>query len=236
MADAIDDQARLGRPSRACRSCGPASRRSNANGPEPIAIVGIGCRFPAGASAPEAYWELLREGRDAVGEVPPDRWDVDALLRRRTRTPPARCTPRGGVPRRRSTSSTPQFFGISPREARDHGPAAAAAAGGGLGGAGARRPVAGAARRQRHRRLRRHLRQRLLHADHAARTIAGRSTRYWRTGNAQSVAAGRLSYVARPAGARPGGRHRLLVVAGGGPPGLPEPARAASATWRWPAA
>jgi 3-oxoacyl-[acyl-carrier-protein] synthase II len=45
---------------------------------EPIAIIGIGCRFP-GAPDPRAFWRLLREGVDAVCEVPPDRWDVNAL-------------------------------------------------------------------------------------------------------------------------------------------------------------
>ncbi|MGH8572124.1 MAG: beta-ketoacyl synthase N-terminal-like domain-containing protein, partial [Gammaproteobacteria bacterium] len=37
---------------------------------EPIAIVGIGCRFPGAADGPEAYWNLLSEGRDAIGEWP----------------------------------------------------------------------------------------------------------------------------------------------------------------------
>jgi len=46
--------------------------------PEPIAIIGIGCRFP-GAPNPQAFWKLLREGTDAVREVPIDRWDVNAL-------------------------------------------------------------------------------------------------------------------------------------------------------------
>src|SRR5690242_12060855 len=46
---------------------------------EPIAIVGMACRFPGGADTPEAYWELIRSGRDAVAATPPDRWDVDAL-------------------------------------------------------------------------------------------------------------------------------------------------------------
>ncbi|HJT58388.1 MAG TPA: amino acid adenylation domain-containing protein [Ktedonobacteraceae bacterium] len=45
---------------------------------EPIAIVGIGCRFP-GANTPQAFWELLREGRESIREVPPDRWKIDAL-------------------------------------------------------------------------------------------------------------------------------------------------------------
>ena len=45
---------------------------------EPIAIIGMGCRFPGGVGSPEDYWALLRDGVDAVGEMPPDRWDVDA--------------------------------------------------------------------------------------------------------------------------------------------------------------
>src|SRR5260221_4162368 len=43
----------------------------------PIAIIGMGCRFP-GADSPEALWRLLSEGQNMVREVPPDRWDIDA--------------------------------------------------------------------------------------------------------------------------------------------------------------
>ena len=46
---------------------------------EPIAIVGMGCRLPGRADSPEAFWRLLREGFDAVSEVPADRWDIDAF-------------------------------------------------------------------------------------------------------------------------------------------------------------
>src|ERR1700754_2792754 len=43
---------------------------------EPIAVVGMGCRFP-GAANTQAFWRLLSEGRDAVGEIPADRWSAD---------------------------------------------------------------------------------------------------------------------------------------------------------------
>jgi hypothetical protein len=45
---------------------------------EPIAIVGMGCRLPGGASDPDSFWKLLSEGADVVGEIPVDRWDADA--------------------------------------------------------------------------------------------------------------------------------------------------------------
>src|SRR5580700_767938 len=44
---------------------------------EPIAIVGMGCRFPGGAHDPEAFWRLLRDGVDTVTEAPKERWDID---------------------------------------------------------------------------------------------------------------------------------------------------------------
>ena len=47
---------------------------------EKIAVVGIGCRFPGGASSPEKYWDLLQNGRDAIVDVPEDRWDVKKIL------------------------------------------------------------------------------------------------------------------------------------------------------------
>ena len=70
---------------------------------EPIAIIGIGCRFP-GAEGPSAFWQLLCDGVDAVTEVPPDRWDADA-------------TSRWGGFLDQVDQFDAQFFGISPREA-----------------------------------------------------------------------------------------------------------------------
>ena len=51
---------------------------------EPIAIVGMACRFPGESNDPESFWQFLREGRDAIREVPADRWDVDAFYRSRS--------------------------------------------------------------------------------------------------------------------------------------------------------
>ncbi|MDE3091500.1 MAG: hypothetical protein KGJ80_19195, partial [Chloroflexota bacterium] len=44
---------------------------------EPIAIIGMGCRFP-GANTPAAFWQLLRSGQDIAREIPANRWDLDA--------------------------------------------------------------------------------------------------------------------------------------------------------------
>lgn len=81
---------------------------------EPIAIIGASCRFP-GADGLEGFWQLLREGRNAVGEVPKDRWnpeEVDA-----DRNSPVRNSTRHGAFLRNIREFDCAFFGISPREA-----------------------------------------------------------------------------------------------------------------------
>ncbi|MEO2048092.1 MAG: SDR family NAD(P)-dependent oxidoreductase [Pirellulales bacterium] len=87
---------------------------------EAVAIVGIGCRFP-GANSPKAFWRLLREGLDAVGEVPSDRWDRDAYYDPDPATPGKMVTRRGGF-LERVDQFDPQFFNISPREAAEIDP------------------------------------------------------------------------------------------------------------------
>ena len=81
----------------------------------PIAIIGASCRFP-GANGLEEFWQLLREGRNAVGTVPLDRWDPDALYSSDPDAP-GKITTRHGAFISGIKEFDCGFFGISPREA-----------------------------------------------------------------------------------------------------------------------
>ncbi|MUG94287.1 SDR family NAD(P)-dependent oxidoreductase [Scytonema sp. UIC 10036] len=83
---------------------------------EPIALVGVGCRFPGGVLNPEAFWQLLRDGVDAVTEVPANRWDINALYDPNPETPGKMYTRYGGFISQLEDFDA-QFFGIAPREA-----------------------------------------------------------------------------------------------------------------------
>ncbi len=82
---------------------------------EPIAIVGIGCRFPGGADNPEAFWQLLKNKVDAITEVPKSRWDIEAYYDPNFEAPGKMYTRYGGFLGQISDFDS-QFFGISPRE------------------------------------------------------------------------------------------------------------------------
>jgi amino acid adenylation domain-containing protein len=84
--------------------------------PEPIAIVGMGCRFPCGIDSPDAYWSFLREGRSAVRPIPNDRWDMDRFY---DPDPAAegKTHVRFANLLDRIEDFDPAFFRISPREA-----------------------------------------------------------------------------------------------------------------------
>jgi acyl transferase domain-containing protein len=87
---------------------------------EPIAVVGIGCRFPGGADTPEKFWQMLVEGRSALAPVPASRWDpsfYDA-----DPDAPGKIYVRNGYFIDAIDAFDAAFFGISPREAEQMDP------------------------------------------------------------------------------------------------------------------
>ena len=108
------------------------AQRADARRAEPVAVIGMACRFPGGANSPDAFWQLLASGGDAIGTVPPDRWDAASFLdpnRPPSSTSFGNATADNGTP---GTMSTAQggfldvplglfdypFFRLSPKEAR----------------------------------------------------------------------------------------------------------------------
>nr|BCB17033.1 modular polyketide synthase [Streptomyces nobilis] len=92
-------------------------REAEAEEPEPVAIVGMSCRYPGGARGPEDLWRLVADGRDALSAFPTDRgWDVDALGGR-TKADGQDGPERGGGFVYDAGDFDAAFFGISPREA-----------------------------------------------------------------------------------------------------------------------
>nr|VFK32333.1 MAG: polyketide synthase 12 [Candidatus Kentron sp. MB] len=89
---------------------------------EPIAIIGIGCRFPGDAENPRAFWNMLCEGRDGVVEVPPDRWDPRRFYDPDANKPGKTYVKHGAYLRQPIDQMDALFFGISPREAESLDP------------------------------------------------------------------------------------------------------------------
>ena len=164
-----------------------ANRRAR----EPIAVVGMACRFPGHADDPERFWEMLRDGRDAIVEVPADRWDAKAWFDPDPDAPGRMSVTTGGF-LQNVDQFEPGFFGISPREAQTMDPQQrlllevswqalehAGIAPEGLAGSAAGVFVG------------------ICNTDYSHRVL-GRGTgsidAYLASGNAYSVAAGRISY------------------------------------------
>jgi acyl carrier protein len=112
----IVGQAFAGNKSHKKATSGTHNRRKN----EPIAVIGMGCRFP-GAPDCESFWQLLHDGVDAIRQVPSDRWDAGRYDYQGLNAAEIQSSRYGaflhGVDR-----FDPQFFGISP--GREHGSSA----------------------------------------------------------------------------------------------------------------
>ena len=88
---------------------------------EPIAIIGMGCRFPGEIENPNAFWQMLANGKDLITEGPRWRWDIDCYYDP-DYDAPGKIVTRQGAFLDRVQEFDPQFFGIAPREAHSMDP------------------------------------------------------------------------------------------------------------------
>jgi acyl transferase domain-containing protein len=83
---------------------------------EPIAIIGIGCRFPGDANDPESFWQLLHQGIDAIRDVPSQRWDINAYYDPNPETLGKMYVRQGGFLDTALDQFDAEFFGLAPKE------------------------------------------------------------------------------------------------------------------------
>src|SRR5947207_3352548 len=90
--------------------------RASSPAAEPIAVIGMGCRFPGGANNPDALWERLKRGYDAVSETPARRWDAASYFDSDSAAP-GKANTRWGAYLDQVDEFDAAFFGIRPAEA-----------------------------------------------------------------------------------------------------------------------
>jgi acyl transferase domain-containing protein len=89
----------------------------NPQSPVPIAVIGMSCRFPGGASSPEKLWDLLSEGRSAWSETPTDRWTANSFYHPHNEAREAITSKSGYFLEEDIATFDPKFFNISGAEA-----------------------------------------------------------------------------------------------------------------------
>jgi acyl transferase domain-containing protein len=87
------------------------------NIPIPIAIIGMACRLPGGATHPDKLWQMLSEGRSGWSEVPTDRWNRDAFYNRDPEAKESMISKSGYFLQEDISAFDARFFGIAPLEA-----------------------------------------------------------------------------------------------------------------------
>ena len=198
---------------------------------EPIAIVGMACRYPGGVGSPQELWQLLSEGRDAISGFPTDRgWDLERLYDPDPDAPGNSYVREGGFLEEPGDFDA-EFFGISPREALATDPQQRllleacwqALEDAGIDPSSLQGEQAGVFAG-------------VMHHDYGLGSLPPAELEgYLGTGVAGSVVSGRVAYDARPGGPGDHRRHRLLLLAGDHAPGGPGTARGGVHASPWPA-